>query len=185
MGTIFRYIDDSILPHYVEKEKHCQVCEQEKPQYQIYIDIEFEDSVEQYFSACAECIRKIPLRYFSPKDDEGIIQQLVNQHHPKGTKSASQRFAMMVNICDEYRRTPRLPNFIQHDDWPHCCGDFAEFIGDAGETFFGPYHEFEWWGPENDGALEYGLEGMIGGEDRVSLFRCLACEKKYWTFQCT
>ena len=81
--------------------------------------------------------------------------------------------------------TPSLPNFIQNLDWPSCCGDFTKYIGDAGITYNAEYDGFEWWGHKDDYANECGIEELIGGEDRVSLFDCFNCEKKYWTFQCT
>jgi uncharacterized protein CbrC (UPF0167 family) len=180
MGTIFTYIADDILPHYAERGT-CDWCQTESDLYTFYA----EDDRGMADRSCVNCIKTLPLRQIYKKDNERIINSLINERYPKGTKSQEQRFALTVEMCDDYRRTPRLPNFIQNDDWPNCCGDFTEFIGDAGQSYTGSYDEFEWWGNENDGAIEYGIEGMMGGEDRVSLFRCLHCPKKYWTFQCT
>jgi len=180
MGTIFTYIADDVLSNYSEAGT-CAWCESNADLYTIYID----DGSGVADVACVKCIKTLPLRWIHPKDNERIIASLINTRYPRGTKSQDQRFALTVEMCDDYRRTPRLPNFIQNDDWPHCCGDFTEFVGDAGRSYLGPFDGFEWWGDENDGAIEYGIDGMIGGEDRISLFRCMHCSKRYWTFQCT
>ena len=180
MGNVFKYIADDILPAYSESDT-CDWCQTEADLYTIYID----DGSGMGDLACESCIKTLPLRWIYSKDNEGIIRSLIDTRHPKGAKSQDERFALAVEMCDEYRRTPRLPNFVQSVDWPHCCGDFAEFIGDAGDSHDGPLDGFEWWGHENDAAAGHGIEGMMGGEDPVSLFRCLHCPKKYWTYQCT
>ncbi len=179
MGTIFKYIADEVLRHHSVRGV-CGWCEKEADLFTFYA----EDADGMADQSCSGCIKTMPLKCIYAKSNERIITSLINERHPKGTKSQDQRFAMTVEMCDEYRRTPRLPNFCQNDDWPHCCGEFTEFIGDAGRSHAGPYDDFEWWGYEKDAAVEYGIEGMMGGEDRVSLFRC-ACGKRYWTFQCT
>jgi|GEM_PF-5384688 len=180
MGDTFTYIADEVLQHFAIFEI-CNWCEQQADLFKIYID----DGKGMRDLACVRCIKTLPLRWICFKDDERRITSLINERYPKGTKSQDQRFALTVELCDDYRRTPRLPNFIQSDDWPTCCGDFTEYIGDAGRSVDGPYDGFEWWGYEDDVAIQHGITGMMGGEDRVSLFRCLHCECKYWTFQCT
>ena len=179
MGTVFKYIADDILAHHSRRDV-CGWCELETELFTFYWD----DGEGMSDQSCVKCIKTMPLSFIYGKTNERLISSLVNQRYPKGTKSQDQRFALTVEMCDEYRRTPRLPNFRQNDDWPSCCGDFTEFIGDAGESYTGPYEGFEWRGYEKDMAIEQGIEGTMGGEDRVSLFRC-QCEKKYWTFQCT
>lgn len=180
MGATFTYINDNVLSHFAEAGT-CGWCEQSADLFTMYID----DGDGMGDRACVRCIKTLPLRWIYSKDNERIISSLINERYPKGTKSQDQRFALTVELCDDYRRTPRLPNFIQNDDWPNCCGDFTEYVGDAGISNHGPYDEFEWWGYEHDAAIEHGITGMMGGEDRVSLFRCLHCDNGFWTFQCT
>jgi hypothetical protein len=187
MGKTFKYISDAILPAYAEQRQFCPICARHVELFRIYIDRPLPDGSEGTLDcACAACIKTIPLLWIRPKDDERIIPELINERHPKGTKSQEQRFALSVEMADEYRRTPRLPNFVHTVDWPHCCGDFAEYVGDAGTTHRGPYQDFEWWGYDDDLAAEYGIEGMMDKDaDRVSLFRCPSCGKRYWTCQQT
>ncbi|MEK6239389.1 MAG: CbrC family protein, partial [Planctomycetales bacterium] len=173
MGGVFTYIADEILAKYAELGR-CRWCKAEVDLYAIYI----EDTDCLSDQACIQCIKTLPLRQIQPKSNERIISSLINERYPKGSKSQEQRFALTVEMCDDYRRTPCLPNFIHHDDWPFCCGDFTEYIGDAGETHNGPCEEFEWWGTEDDEAKEHGVEGMMG-EERVSLFQCLHCSSKH------
>ncbi|MDP6353744.1 MAG: hypothetical protein QF473_01485 [Planctomycetota bacterium] len=147
----------------------------------MYID----DGKGTHDLACVKCIKTLPLRWIYPKEDERKITSLINARYPKGKKSQDQRFALTVEMCDEYRRTPRLPNFVQDVDWPHCCGDFTEYVGDAGKFYQGPFDGFDWWGYEEDFAIENGIEGMMDSESGVSLFRCLDCTNKFWTCQYT
>lgn len=183
MGQLFTYIADEVLADH-SRHDMCPWCETRTELYRIFIEND-DDSCDE---ACVRCIKTLPLRWLAPKDDERRISQLINQRYPKGTKSQDQRFALTVEAADAYRRTPCLPNFVQGEDWPHCCGDFTEFIGDAGKSgpfAQGPFEAFTWWGDEDDCAVEEGVEGMMDAEDAVSLFRCRHCEKSYWTFQCT
>jgi hypothetical protein len=170
MGKTFKYIADAILLAYAQKRPFCPICARQVELFRIYIDRPRGDGSEGTLDcACPSCIKTIPLRWIRPKDDERIVPELVNERHPKGTKSHEQRFALCVEMADEYRRTPRLPDFVQNVDWPHCCGDFAEYIGDAGATHKGPYQDFEWCGYDDDLTAEYGIEGMIDQDaDRVS-----------------
>lgn len=180
MGKTFAYIDDDVLPEFAEPGR-CDWCHTETALFTIYIDANGNPGDR----ACIRCIKTLPLRWIRPKDNERLVSSMIQQRYPKGSKSQNERFALTVELADEYRRTPCLPNFIQHDDWPHCCGDFTEYIGDAGTTRGAPYDDFQWWGDRHDPAAEHGIAGVIGGENRVSLFRCLHCPSKFWTFQCT
>ena len=115
----------------------------------------------------------------------GNIREFVNSHFEEVPHSKGDSAEKIAAIFREFMATPVLPNFIQTVDWPFCCGDFTRFIGDAGITYYGPYSDFQWWGYEDDLAIEHGIEGMMGGEDRVSLFECLTCDTSYWTCQNT
>ena len=180
MVKTFKYINQDILEKY-SSEGSCPVCDKKEKLYCFYWD----DGQGFCDSSCINCIKTMPLNWICPKEDESSIQNLINKKYPKGTKSGDQRFALVLETADEYRRTPRLPNFIQGEDWPTCCGEFSEFVGDAGRTYEGTLEGFEWYGYENDMCKEQGIEETMTGEDRVSLFQCKECEKKYWTCQYT
>ena len=177
----FKYISEGALEEYGYEDK-CYWCKQEAKLYRILIEnVETEQESDE---ACIQCIKTLPLKWIYPKDDEKKIASLINKKYPKGTKTQDQRFALTVETCDEYRRTPQLCSFVQSIDWPDCCGDFTEFLSDA-KDYEGDFTEFLWWGEDNHFAKEQGLEVAIGNEGPCVLYKCLTCSKKYWTHQCT
>ena len=182
MGKVFKYISDEVIGKYGFID-HCQICNKKTQLVNIFIENEKEDIL--LTEACINCIKTIPLEWICHKSDERLIPNLINIKYPKGTKSQDERFALTVNMASEYRRTPYLPNLGIEIDWPKCCGDFAEFIGDAGSTYKDPLEGFEWWGFEDDYAKTTGIEKMMQSDDKVSLFKCSDCNKKFWTYQCT
>ncbi|WP_425395859.1 hypothetical protein [Aeoliella sp.] len=130
MGKIFTYITDEVLSKYAEPGT-CDWCNTDSGLYRIYIEVEGDMGDR----ACLKCIKSLPLRWILPKDDERIIGSLINERYPKGTKSQSQRFARTVEMCDDCRRTPRLPNFIQNDDWPQCCAPSQRTMSNGERTY--------------------------------------------------
>ena len=191
MGSIFKYIDDSLLPGGVEPDP-CPNCDRGADAYLIDATPEQEEwdvygpRVE---SLCVECIRSIPLRRLQPRDCEKKIQQLINAHFKKGTLTGAERHNRFVGICDEFRRTPQLPLFLQGEDWPYCCGDFSEFIGTPGsyEESIRIGREMSHWdhGPEDYESM-YG-EMTLEPEElkEVNIFRCLQCGNRVFTWQAT
>ena len=178
MGKVFKYISDEALEISVIKGESCPICNDEIDLYSASIDGDDED----YSEACINCIKTVPLSWIRPKDDERKIQNLINQKYPKGTKSQDQRFALVVELADEYRRSPNIPIFMQRDDWPDCCGDFTEYVGLAKSG--GSFSDFILWG-EEDYFTQNGIEGLVDHEDGVPLFKCKECQKRYWLFQTT
>ena len=134
MGELFKYIDDKVLPHY-GYQGVCQWCQKEAVLYDFWA--EDEEADVEASEVCVSCIKSIPLEYIHEKVDESKAQSLIDKHYPKGTKSGAERAAMVKANREEYRRTPRLACFVQGEDWPDCCGDFAEYIGTAGSSYTG------------------------------------------------
>ena len=185
MGLTFRYIDDAILPLYLIKGEECQACDRPRDLYRFYEDLPTPDgSPSPVDAVCAECLQSGSFQFGLRGTLIGRVTQFVNRHFTRGTLSGEARRQRIETILGDYLRTPHLPN-IAWDDWPDCCGDFTEFVGDAGSTYRGSFDGFEFRGPEDDVCIRYGIEGNMRGEDRVSLFRCLACGKKCWTLRYT
>ena len=147
---------------------------------------EWSYSSDECEALCAGCIRRLPLRRFAWRDSERRISQIVNEHHPKGTLNGAQRQSKLVSICDEYRRSPEFPLFLQNEDWPYCCGNFCEYLGvpESYEQSIQIGREMQCW--EGDFTELYGdmtLEPESLNE--VCLFRCLTCDARMFTWQCT
>lgn len=173
MGKKFKYISDEALNASTYIDDICPVCNKQTDLYPLYID----DNGDHVFTeACEYCIKTMPLSWIEPKSDEKKIATLINKKYPKGSKSQEQRFSLTVELADIYRRTPLLPRSPPDFDWPDCCGDFAEFCGVANEG--GTYNDFILWG-EEDYYTQNGIEALLKHEDKVLLFECNNCGKKY------
>lgn len=87
--------------------------------------------------AFASCIRQVQFDFWDEKKKLGTIQGIINKHFPKGALSGNERFKRLEAIVTEFQRTPRLPTFVQNEDWSYCCGDCAfievDFAGDCFE----------------------------------------------------
>lgn len=104
--------------------------------------------------ACVDCIRSQPLEAITPWWSEQRAAEHLRSVFPEWSpERVEQRRAEM---CADLRRTPRVPLFWRRDDWPLCCGDFAEYIG----------------APD--------IEPMTDG---LSVFRCATCSRVYEVIQ--
>ena len=133
---------------------------------------------------CVQCIKTLPLDWFS-KHDEEVVRQMGKQRHPN-KHERKERVRFFEETREEYRRTPDLPNLINWGKWPVCCSDFTEYVGDAGKTHDGPYDEFRWYGPADHCDAQFELPDLVEKpdfhkNDPFSLFRCSKCENQYWT----
>lgn len=187
MGSLFRYIADDIAGQATPDE--CPACHRHLPLFPIEAAIDNDEwTVEADCpeALCAECIRRMRLRQFAPRDGEATVQQIINASFPKGTLSGERRINKLVSICDEFRRTPTLPLFLQDEDWPWCCGDFCEYLGVPAsyEESIRIGREMQLWG--GDYRQRYG-EMTLEPESlsEVCLFRCLTCDKRVFTWQMT
>ena len=92
-------------------------------------------------------------------------------------------------MCDELRRTPRIPLFLQWEDWPFCCGDYCEYQGfpTTYEESMRVGTEIPHWefGPKDFREI-YG-DTTLEPEclDEVCIFKCLKCKKEFFTWQYT
>ena len=180
----FKYIDESILKDYI-REDYCPVCDQFAHVIWLLRDVIVDGEEFDVDYICFDCLAIYPVTEYNASDTKNSIASYINKYYPKGQLTGVERAEKVDAIFDEFIKTPKLPNFIQNVDWPMCCGDFTKFVGDAGKTYTGSLQGFEWYGYENDIAKESGIEEMIGGEDRVSLFSCSCCDNRFWTFQYT
>lgn len=185
MGTLFRYIADPALER-ADTVGKCDRCGAEAVSYRFDAMLEGETEYVEH-ALCVDCICSIPLRQLRGWQSETAIQAAVNRHHPKGTLSGEQRLNRTVDICDDMRRTPQILMFLQNEDWPTCCGDLTEFVGDAPPAGHN-YAEYECWDDSKSFVAQFKLSdfyplGKMEVMNTMSLFHCLHCSSKYWVFQ--
>ena len=185
MGEVFRYVADSALSAHRHVDLPCPICDNSGDVYYIHADIQEADGSESPISeACAACIRRLDPGQASAWDTEKRLPA-----HLKATPGLDKHAARerLAAITQELRRTPRLPHFVQGDDWPFCCGDLTEYTGEPSPTEAESLdREGVYWdhGPaafHDRAATLVPSDGLavLGG---VSAFRCPRCTKRYWTF---
>ncbi|VTR91328.1 Uncharacterized protein OS=Rhodopirellula sp. SWK7 GN=RRSWK_07228 PE=4 SV=1 [Gemmata massiliana] len=188
MGEVFRYVADSALPAHRHSDLPCSICGAFGDVYYVCADIEEPDGSESPISeACVACIRRLAPEQVSRWATEKRLPAYLKTTPEFDEPTVRER---LVAITQELRRTPRLPHFVQGDDWPFCCGDLTEYTGEPSRAEAELLdREGQYWDhkpasfhdravtlvPSNDLAV-------LGG---VSAFRCIGCGKRYWTFQCT
>jgi len=154
VGQAFRYVADASLDAHRHRDLPCPLCRSRDEVHSFFAEPEGGYITE----ACARCIRSLPLAVIAPWRSERLAVGHLREVFPGlPADELEQRGAAM---CAELRRTPRVPAFCQEDEWPLCCGDFAEYVGHPG--------------------LPEGSDG-IGG---LSLFRCPGCGRGFEVFQC-
>lgn len=162
MGSVFRYIaDDSLEAHRLDLDLACNVCGATGGIFHFRAD-----AAGGVYEVCQRCIKALPSEQLGQmarwQSEQDALDHLraVFPGLPE-TELLARRDA----ICAELRRTPRVPPFVQDDEWPLCCGEFAEYVGRPGL-------------PEDWDRLG----GRLGG---LSLFRCQNCGKTFEVFQHT
>jgi hypothetical protein len=155
MGSKFKYVADESLQAHRRHDLPCPLCGTYDDVYRFYAQPEGGMISE----ACSRCIRSLPLEVISDWDSERKASEHLVAIFPNLSGDEIER--RRTEICAELRRTPRVPLFCQSDEWPLCCGGFAEYVGR-------PDLLPEW----ND----------FGG---MSLFRCSTCGEEFEIFQHT
>ncbi|WP_442506735.1 CbrC family protein [Novipirellula sp. SH528] len=179
MGSLFTYIDDTaLIPCGGTQCHHCET--ESAPIFNFDGEIINPDLAAnpqlardepEVSELCAECILGGNLR----KDITPEIRKTIN------------RFATDIDSAlAAFGKTPSIPLFLQYNDWPMCCGDWAEFFGtpqtaDESETV--PQRFLYWEREPRDWTSEYALRPESLRE--VSLFRCTTCDRQLFTWQFT
>ncbi len=191
MGEVFKYIADDIL----ERKGvigNCPLCREQTRVYPYPNDVSDPEAPTDYVDeACSSCIRQVQFDFWDEKTIRGHVQSMINSHFPKGTLSGVEREQRLNTILGEYLRTPRLPTFLQGDDWPHCCGDYTEYVGEPKSSRLGDLDHYEYWdhgpceNPNSDSIYDLIPKERLAVLGGVSGFRCNKCKRHFWTFQCT
>ena len=155
MGQAFRYVADASLDAHRHRDLPCPLCGGTAEVYPFYAEPEGGYITE----ACRQCIRSMPLNRIVNWESEKRAVGHLREVAP--ALPAAELAGRLAAMCEELRRTPRVPQFVQNDEWPLCCGDFAEYDGRPG--------------------LPEGWDGLGG----LSLFRCPRCEQEFEVLQHT
>jgi hypothetical protein len=158
VGSVFRYIaDDSLEAHRMDADLACNVCGATGGILHFRAD-----ALGGVYEVCQRCIKALPFEQL------GRMARWQSERHALDHLRAvfpelpeAELLARRDAICAELRRTPRIPPFCQDDEWPLCCGEFAEYVGRPG--------------------LPEGWDDFGG----LSVFRCQRCGQEFEVFQHT
>ena len=179
MGATFRFIHDDAM--FSCGGTACHFCESsESPIYNYHGVIVHPDQAAnpdlaneepEIYELCAKC----------------ILEDHVRKHLEPGIQKTINRFARDKQASlEEFHRTPDIPLFLQHQDWPMCCGEWCEFVG--APTSYPESREvpqlWHYWERELR-AWEADYELMPESLREVSLFKCVICKKQLFTWQFT
>jgi len=204
MGTRFRYIADDALR--TVEGAICIVCDRDDVDVYPYSGYWIQPSgdSESVGQVCAECIKTADLRWLGEDDlgdSLGSEFRLVETEHPEITWQPGQdhviRYGLRVHryrkvpvwtgksaeLLDKLRRTPQIPWMTQGSDWVVCCSDLCEFIGSprSKRELLKVRRKAHFWhhGPARH-PRNFRREGPPEFYEEISVFRCLACGKRYW-----
>jgi len=189
MGKEFKYIADDVLAKagFIDC---CSLCGNDGKILPFMSDVDDSRYEVNYVDeVCVSCIKDVKFIFDKKKSVEGRVRTIVKKHYPKGILPKEEREKVIEKISNEYLRTPKLPCFFAHDDWPHCCGDFTEYLGEPVSSSNADLDDYIYWDTKPSSYYEsiYDLIpssklGVLGG---VSAFQCQECSNTYWTYKHT
>ena len=180
MGKKFKYISDDALKKCEGQDYECHHCGTlDKIRYDYFgqivdpdlsFDPEFalEGSID---NACEDCIKSGNL---DKRGDDMIDFIEAGVDNPD-------------EVLKVYNRMPTIPSFVQYTDLPMCCNQLTEYLGEL--ALFDDRSDWQYWERGKPGD-RYKAEDVPSNEELHVLggsaaFKCLECQKKYWTFQFT
>jgi uncharacterized protein CbrC (UPF0167 family) len=175
MGNIFKLIANAaLIPEDAEYFKECHVCGKKGVPLYSYQGHLVDEPDEDVYAVCKDCILDGKVEYIDDSDTDKTINQFCTE--PEVEKEL-------------LRKTPRIPLFLQYNDWPIHCGELCEFTGvpktkeesiDIGKTYT------MWDKGETTFQEMYGDETLQPSTlNEVSTFMCRKCGKKLFTWQMT
>jgi len=211
MGTLFRYVaDEATRP--VEWASACNICERREEPIYLYHgwwkpkNRADEEEVE---ALCRTCILNEELRWYS----EDHFGEVFGAPHDRVSTNGTDidwpegqdfivrnglrisRYRLVprwegpaAELIQKLRRTPQSPTYLQWSDWVVCCGDLCEFLGSPGsfQELVRVTRGATFWNHGiADQRRDFEEDGPPEGLEEISLFRCLACGRRYWIDQFT
>ena len=185
MGTVFRYIADSVVAARGQR-KRCQVCGTD--------DVRVFDAFgkplgsdgpsDEVEIVCAKCLNAERLIHEDENIAKHAVEKWIGQHC--GGEDRQTKKQIRKHLWSAFRRTPRMPRQNMDIDWPICCRDLTEYLGEPGSRdaclAFCRAAIFWRWGDTSKVDDDAPIDLAPGIElFEFQLFECLHCDNKYWT----
>jgi hypothetical protein len=168
------------------QRKRCQICETDDVQvFDSFGTPQGSDSPsDEVEIVCAECLNAERLIH----EDENITKQAVERWIERHCVDEDRQTKKQIrkHLWSAFRRTPRIPRRNLDIDWPICCRDLTEYLGepDGRDACLAFCRDGVFWNGGDTETLDGNAEiDLNAGVDlfEFQLFQCLHCDKKYWT----
>ncbi|MCK4261153.1 MAG: CbrC family protein [Halanaerobiales bacterium] len=118
----YKYFDN-VLKNAEFTEEKCQVCSTEKK----CLEGEYFDQGSEVTSVCLECLNKGMITVDIPQ----FIKDRIYLHIEGNlvSKSKEEIEKLSTQLIETLSKTPPVP-WIQYNDWPVCCCNFAKYLGE-------------------------------------------------------
>jgi hypothetical protein len=211
MGSIFPAIaDEALTPMDPDSYPQCHVCARgELTVFTSHGTVTRADgSRDDVYVACADCLRAGKVEQIDEWSTDPVITEYAKRCAGAANEAAAR--ALETRLKDKLRRTPHLAPQAQRTDWPLCCGDITEYTGSPEKraewelltrSAFGwrrgevlqpapseedePDEEWPDWHPWLEGFIPRDNGDGLPSLGGFATFRCIACGRCFWTFQCT
>lgn len=181
MGKQFKYVADEALTS-LEDDSECQHCG--KSDVTVY-DFQGE-IINPELSAAPEIAKEEPEIYYACKTCIESGNLIPDDFHEDEIKRASPTSLHSVIESKEFRCKPYVM-FLQGPQWPYCCDDMTEYLGEVpnkGDN----YSQYKCWEPMSPAVSNHQLADFYPLDKlevlySMNLFKCQHCQTKYWNFQ--
>jgi uncharacterized protein CbrC (UPF0167 family) len=118
----FKYFSNPLKNAEFTDEK-CQSCGSDE----YCLEGVYFDKGDEVTSVCLDCLKKGIVTVDIPE----FIQERIKSHLHETFPSKDEKEIELLyhSLLRELERTPPVP-WIQYNDWPVCCGDFMQYIGE-------------------------------------------------------
>lgn len=175
----FKYFDDVIKNAEYSDDK-CEICGSDE----YCLEGEYFDHEEDIISVCIDCLRKGKVTVNIP---DFIKERLYKNLKENETGLDETKLKQKLKSCvQELEKTPPVP-WIQYNDWPVCCGEFARYMGEWDQDEindnapYGNGKEYimnildEFSKSKIDDIDEFWDD--IGIDTSIFIFKCINCSK--------
>jgi uncharacterized protein CbrC (UPF0167 family) len=118
----YKYFDN-VLKNGEFTDERCQVCATKEN----CLEGEYFDQDYDVISVCLECLNKGLITVNIPQFiKDRIYSQIENNLHGKSKENIEKTTNVLIEMLS---KTPPVP-WVQYNDWPVCCNDFARYLGE-------------------------------------------------------
>ncbi len=189
MGKLFELIADHALKKLDEDDDECHVCGKthiDLYPYQGKLTFENGKVDDDIYAACAGCLLTKALSHNC--DFEYI--KTIDKYLATSNLNTEQQQIRKIQLIEKYQKTPDIPLFMQYQDRPLCCNDITEFSGHPvnKEELYKMTENTIYWEKEIKEKSELYDFRKVGNPESlndVSSFKCLHCNRQFFTFQFT